>query len=100
MNFRYLWLCFTAAASYKELLQVEQFEDGKVLTTFTFKRTVENSKHYNILPKAIGEVFSSFGVKELHLTFTHGQWRVDRYGYSKNHSPQGANLWTWLETKK
>lgn len=85
---------------YTESLEIEQMDDGKVLAIFNFNRTIKNfNAHYDLLPKAIGEIFSAFKVKEMHLSFTQGRWNPDRWGYNPNHSPAGAQLWTWIDEK-
>ncbi|KND00994.1 GPI-anchor transamidase subunit GPI16 [Spizellomyces punctatus DAOM BR117] len=104
-----LLLALHAAAapeeSYDEKLKLTQFKDGKVLAEFYFTRFISPSavkkakdNHYTLLPRSIGEIIQSFGVKELHLTFTQGTWNHEKWGYSPLSAPGGVQLWSWFET--
>ncbi|KAJ3311300.1 2-oxoglutarate dehydrogenase E1 component [Boothiomyces sp. JEL0838] len=79
--------------SYSESLDIQQYKDGKVLAVWEFKTksTLENN-HYNLLSKSIGEIFKTFQVQELHLTFTRGRWMYDRWGYHPNAVPSGVDV--------
>ncbi|KAF9921164.1 hypothetical protein FBU30_008850 [Linnemannia zychae] len=54
-------------------------------------------KHYNLFPRAIGQILHSFEVEELHLTFTQGRWKYNDWGYPLAPSAgTGVELWAWL----
>jgi phosphatidylinositol glycan class T len=90
------------AAHYSETLELEQFEDGKVFAAFSFKRVISDyeTNHFHLFPKAIGEIFQKFKTKSLSLSFTSGQWNVERFGYSKYQKPKGTTLLAHLENEK
>jgi phosphatidylinositol glycan class T len=88
-----------AGASYAEHLKLTNFKDGKVMATFEHTTISTLSSHYDIFPKALGEIFRAFDVQELHLTLTRGRWRYDRWGYG-NTAPNGVSLHTWLPPLK
>ncbi|KAI8847436.1 Gpi16 subunit, GPI transamidase component-domain-containing protein [Chytridium lagenaria] len=57
----------------KESLTLEQYPNGNVFALFNFTTTADSialSGHYSLLPRAIGEIIRTYGVEELHLTFT------------------------------
>ncbi|KAJ3355172.1 hypothetical protein HDU91_005691 [Kappamyces sp. JEL0680] len=90
---------------FSEALELTQFPDGKVLAEFEFQTKLDWAAfagkldlghHYDLLPRQMGEIIQVFGVDELHLSFTQGRWRSDRWGYNKNVAPSGAHLVTWL----
>ncbi|PIK54259.1 putative GPI transamidase component PIG-T-like [Apostichopus japonicus] len=53
-------------------------------------------QHYDLFPKAVGQIIESHDVKELHLSLTQGLWRHDKWGYPVRSSPPGAELWAWF----
>jgi phosphatidylinositol glycan class T len=57
---------------------------------------VHIDNHYSLFPKTVGEIIQSYGVEELHLTFTQGRWNYDKWGYSPVAAPTGVELWTWF----
>jgi phosphatidylinositol glycan class T len=93
-----------SASGYTEKLNIVQLEDGKLMTEFSFEQIVTrtDSVHYQLFPKAIAEILSTFGVKEMHISFTKGRWRADRYGYGLSPqtppAPPGAHLYAWLNS--
>ncbi|CAG8593041.1 23389_t:CDS:10 [Dentiscutata erythropus] len=88
---------------FKEALTIKPLSDGKLLTHFQFsvkhygyKEGVAFS-HYNIFPRAIGQIFQTYNVRELHLTFTQGRWNYEDWGYpSVSSAGTGVELWAWL----
>ncbi|KAJ3329845.1 hypothetical protein HDU76_007039, partial [Blyttiomyces sp. JEL0837] len=88
-----------------ESVTFEQFHDGRVLAVFNFTRTLDSehisgfkNKHFRLFPKTFGETIQSFGVEELHLTFTQGRWHYDKWGHSDVAAASGVQLWTWFNT--
>ncbi|XP_071823814.1 GPI transamidase component PIG-T-like [Apostichopus japonicus] len=55
-----------------------------------------SGQHYDLFPKAVGQIIESHDVKELHLSLTQGLWRHDKWGYPVRSSPPGAELWAWF----
>lgn len=53
--------------------------------------------HYNLFPKAVGQIIDNYDVRELHLSLTQGLWRHDKWGYPVRSAPPGAELWAWFE---
>ncbi|KAJ3182170.1 hypothetical protein HDU85_003212 [Gaertneriomyces sp. JEL0708] len=89
--------------SYAESLDLTHLGDGKVLAQFTFNSRIgpialqkAQGHHYESLPRPIGEIIQSFGVDELHLTFTQGVWNYEKWGYTAAAAPSGAQLWAWF----
>ncbi|RKO93393.1 GPI transamidase component PIG-T [Blyttiomyces helicus] len=94
---------FPADELFDEDLSLTQFPDGKILAVFNFTRRLgpaawarAQANHYSLLPRPIGELIHSFGVEELHLTFTQGRWNYDRWGYSPVSAASGVQLWSWF----
>lgn len=86
-----------------ETLSLEQFNDGKVMALFNFTRTFTGDSldlfhkgHFSLFPKSFGEIVQSFGVEELHLTFTQGRWQYEKWGYSAVAAAPGVQLWSWF----
>ncbi|KAJ3021574.1 hypothetical protein HKX48_008241 [Thoreauomyces humboldtii] len=93
--------------SYDEKLHLTQLADGKVLAEFRFSRRIgplalaqAAENHYSLLPRAVGEITQSFGVEELHLTFTQGNWNYARWGYSPLSAAAGVQLWSWFDASR
>eukprot|EP00842_Homolaphlyctis_polyrhiza_P002519 jgi/Hompol1/3268/HPOL_003175-RA len=91
------------AMPYSEQLSLTQFADGKVLAEFRFTSilaadVVEQGRHFDLLPRSIGEVFRANDVREMHLTMTQGRWSYDRWGHSTATAPTGLELWTWFDS--
>lgn len=85
------------ADSYKEVLDITQFHDGKTLALFKFSREIDSIEQYShTMPKALAEVIRTFDVQELHLTFTRGRWDLERWGSNSVIAPSGIQLWTWI----
>jgi len=111
MHISWVRLCITSliwgiltydgvAETYQENLELKQFPDGRVLAQLTFERKLPKprlqERHYNLLPKTVGEVIHKFNVSELHLTFTHGRWNYQRWGFHPHSAPVGVQLWAFL----
>ena len=56
-------------------------------------------KHYELFPKALGEVLDKYLVNELHLTLAQGLWQHNKWGYAADDSPPGAELWVWFKER-
>lgn len=93
-----VFLAVTAAEHYEwaEDLTMQQFDDGKVLTHFTWSTEFTESAHFGSFPKGIGEILNIFEVEELSLSMTQGRWDNDVWGYGYNTAPSGVELWTWM----
>lgn len=81
---------------WTEDLTMQQFEDGKVLSHFTWSTQFTSSVHFGSFPKGIGEILNIFDVEELSLEMTQGRWDNDVWGYGFNTAPPGVQLWTWM----
>lgn len=52
--------------------------------------------HYDLFPRALGEIVERYHVRELHLSLTQGLWRHRKWGYPIVDAPPGAQLWVWF----
>lgn len=52
--------------------------------------------HYDLFPRAFGEIIERYHVRELHLSLTQGLWRYQKWGYPISEAPPGAQLWVWF----
>ncbi|XP_076042660.1 phosphatidylinositol glycan anchor biosynthesis class T [Oratosquilla oratoria] len=52
--------------------------------------------HYDLFPRALGEIVEQYHVRELHLSLTQGLWRHRKWGYPVSSAPPGAQLWVWF----
>ena len=52
--------------------------------------------HYNIFPKAIGQIVHACGVQEFHLSLTRGRWKTQLWGYPPVFTPSGVEAWAWF----
>lgn len=95
-----VFLTIAAATARKhewvEDLTIQQFEDSKVLTHFTWSTEFTESVHFGSFPRGIGEILNIFEVEELSLSMTQGRWDNDVWGYGFNTAPSGVELWTWM----
>lgn len=90
------YLIAQCSSSFSESLHLNQYADGKVFAEFKFVTSINSSfDHYSILPKAIGEIVSTYRIQELQLHFTQGRWQHDRWGVQSAH-PAGALL-AWIQ---
>ncbi|XP_033754415.1 LOW QUALITY PROTEIN: GPI transamidase component PIG-T-like [Pecten maximus] len=92
---------------FNEELFIKPFGSGHVMFHFQFTTkwnvSIADEKaytHYRLFPKSLGEVMSTYGVQELHLTQTQGLWRYRHWGYPPEDAPPGAELWTWFQPNK
>lgn len=46
--------------------------------------------------QVIGEMVATYGLGEVHVTFSRGQWVGDRWGSAPIAMPQGVELWAWF----
>ncbi|CAG8469042.1 11666_t:CDS:10 [Ambispora gerdemannii] len=88
----------------EESLTIKPLSDGKLLTHFQFSIQLEGAaregarfNHYNLFPRAIGQIVQQYSARELHLTFTQGRWEYEKWGYPLSFSAgTGVELWAWL----
>ncbi|KAJ1566448.1 hypothetical protein HK405_009774, partial [Cladochytrium tenue] len=92
-----------ASESLSEHLRLEQFDDGRVLSLFNFSRSFRpaavdavSRRYFSLFPKTVGDIVQAFGVAELHLTFSHGRWQYENWGYSPAAAAPGVQLWAWF----
>ncbi|RXG53904.1 GPI transamidase component PIG-T, partial [Armadillidium vulgare] len=77
------------------------FEFTTVWTNKRIKESILNYKdfdfvHYDLFPRAFGEIVERYHVRELHLSLTQGLWRYHKWGYPVVEAPPGAQLWVWF----
>ncbi|KAK7068215.1 hypothetical protein SK128_009728 [Halocaridina rubra] len=96
--------------TFTEELLIKPFPSGHVQSHFEFTTTwrnpeishsIENYKdfefsHYDLFPRALGEIIEAYHVRELHLSLTQGLWRHQIWGYPVVDAPPGAQLWVWF----
>ncbi|XP_060074227.1 GPI transamidase component PIG-T-like [Ylistrum balloti] len=92
---------------FNEELFIKPFGSGHVMFHFQFTTKWNVSiadetaySHYRLFPKSLGEVMSTYGVQELHLSQTQGLWRYRQWGYPPEDAPPGAELWTWFQSNR
>ncbi len=69
--------------SFNEALRLRPASGGDVVAHFDFvtlSRSVDNGDHFNLFPRALGELLAAHGVAELELSLTRGVWRKQRWG--------------------
>ncbi|BFZ13511.1 hypothetical protein BsWGS_16550 [Bradybaena similaris] len=105
----FLSFCATIASGdpkdvFTEELFIKPLSRGYVYSHFQFttkwNASIHDSntfRHYNLFPKALGEVLAKYGVQELHLSQTQGLWRHKFWGYPVHDAPPGAELWVWFK---
>lgn len=54
-------------------------------------------QHYHLFPKSLGDVLTTYKVKELHLSQTQGLWKHEKWGYPPEDAPPGDELWVWFQ---
>ncbi|XP_018025561.1 GPI transamidase component PIG-T [Hyalella azteca] len=100
----------TDESSFSEELLVRPLPSGHVHSHFEFTTKWSNPSiksslesyhdlklsHYDLFPRALGEVVEKYHVRELHLTLTQGLWRHHKWGYPVADAPPGATLWVWF----
>ncbi|XP_045618879.2 GPI transamidase component PIG-T [Procambarus clarkii] len=96
--------------TFKEELVIRPLTSGHVYSHFQFTTawvTPEISRaitdyhdfefsHYDLFPRAFGEIVERYHVRELHLSLTQGLWRHRKWGYPIVDAPPGAQLWVWF----
>lgn len=96
------------ADTYTEDISFRQFRDGNVLAVFNMTtRFAANSDRaqfdatsdYNLVPRSLAQIFKRYNVQEMHLEFTKGRWRDERWGELDHVSPAGVQLWAWMDEK-
>ncbi|KAB7506120.1 GPI transamidase component PIG-T [Armadillidium nasatum] len=97
--------------AFSEELLIRPLPSGHVYSHFEFttlwtnkriKESILNYKdfdfvHYDLFPRAFGEIVERYHVRELHLSLTQGLWRYHKWGYPVVEAPPGAQLWTWKD---
>uniref|UniRef100_A0A2P2I5M2 GPI transamidase component PIG-T-like n=1 Tax=Hirondellea gigas TaxID=1518452 RepID=A0A2P2I5M2_9CRUS len=98
------------SSQFTEELLVRPLPSGHVYSHFEFTTTWSNPEirssvekyndfhlaHYDLFPRALGEVVEKYHVRELHLTLSQGLWRHHKWGYPVADAPPGATLWVWF----
>jgi phosphatidylinositol glycan class T len=49
-----------------------------------------------MFPRALAHVMEKFDVREMHLSFTQGRWRYEKWGESITPAPVGAELFAYF----
>ncbi|XP_048244688.1 GPI transamidase component PIG-T-like [Haliotis cracherodii] len=94
----------SASDTFKEELFIKPLDSGHTYFHFQFT-TIWNASiqdretfhHYRLFPKSLGDVVSTYGVQELHLSQTQGLWRHEKWGYPVEDAPPGAEFWVWFK---
>lgn len=82
----------------EEILQLQPLPNKLVHSLFTFTTRAPTKSisdgHYQLFPKALGEIIEKYGVQELDLSLTQGNWRYSRWGIPTDGSanPSGASI--------
>ncbi|XP_042220880.1 GPI transamidase component PIG-T-like [Homarus americanus] len=96
--------------TFTEELLIRPLSTGHVYSHFEFTTTwatpgisdsINNYRdfefsHYDLFPRAFGEIVERYHVRELHLSLTQGLWRHRKWGYPIVDAPPGAQLWVWF----
>lgn len=96
--------------TFTEELLIKPLASGHVQSHFEFttrwsgpeiEGSIENYRdfefaHYDLFPRALGEIIEAYHVRELHLSLTQGLWRHRMWGYPVIDAPPGAQLWVWF----
>lgn len=97
-------ICKCIEDQFTEELFIKDLDNGYVSANFQFTTNLKHnifkeeiSSHYNLFPKSLGEIISKFEIAELHLTFTQGRWRYNKWGYPTFSAPTGVELWVWFQ---
>ncbi|XP_045300409.1 GPI transamidase component PIG-T isoform X1 [Leopardus geoffroyi] len=89
--------------SLREELVITPLPSGDVAATFQFRTRWDSElqreevSHYRLFPKALGQLISTYSLRELHLSFTQGFWRTRYWGPPFLQAPSGAELWVWFQ---
>ncbi|XP_046564141.1 GPI transamidase component PIG-T-like [Haliotis rubra] len=90
--------------TFKEELFIKPLDSGHTYFHFQFTtiwnasiQDQETFHHYRLFPKSLGDVVSTYGVQELHLSQTQGLWRHEKWGYPVEDAPPGAEFWVWFK---
>ncbi|XP_056020312.1 GPI transamidase component PIG-T-like [Ostrea edulis] len=88
---------------FSEELLIKPFPSGHVMFHFQFTTVwnvsidkPETFQHYHLFPKSLGDVLTTYKVRELHLSQTQGLWKHEKWGYSPEDAPPGVELWVWF----
>jgi len=86
------------AERFEEDLLVRPLPDGNVMTHLTMRTWTRGGgmQHYGMFPKVIGEMVDTYGVGEVHVTMSRGQWIGKRWGSAPVAAPQGVELLAWF----
>lgn len=109
-----LWLAVWGVAradnKFTEELLIRPLASGHIHSHFEFTTTWSSPEiseaihhyrdfefaHYDLFPRALGELVERYHVRELHLSLTQGLWRHRKWGYPVVDAPPGAQLWVWF----
>uniref|UniRef100_A0A8D0BQJ9 Phosphatidylinositol glycan anchor biosynthesis class T n=1 Tax=Salvator merianae TaxID=96440 RepID=A0A8D0BQJ9_SALMN len=90
--------------SLREELLISPLPSGDVAAVFQFRTRWDTDllqrrdvSHYGLFPKALGQLISTYSVRELHLSLTQGFWRTRSWGQPYLQAPPGAELWVWFQ---
>lgn len=50
------------------------------------------------MSRSITELLLNYDIKELHVSFTHGLWRYEKWGYPVIDAAPGAEIWAWFDS--
>lgn len=87
----------TQEETFEEDLLIRPLPDGNIMTHLTMRTSAPvRTNSFGLFPKVIGEIFETYGVGEVHVTFSRGQWVGHRWGTAPVAAPQGVELWAWF----
>jgi len=75
---------------FDESLTLVPLVDGKLVSEFKFVTTTDQHEHFHMFPRALAHVIQKFDVREMHLSFTQGRWRYEKWGAPITPAPVGA----------
>ena len=96
--------CGNKADNFIEELFIKTLPTGQLYSHFQFTTiwnttfASENSKHYRLFPRPLGEVIEKFNVKELHLSLSQNRWQHELWGYPVSDASVGAELLVWFSS--
>lgn len=96
---------YSRAFTFNEELLVENLPDSHVHLHFKFSTIWENDKNnkdksvknYELFPKRLGDIVSTFKMDQLKLTLSQGTWKYDKWGMPSLSAPSGSELWAIFE---
>lgn len=91
---------FNEELFFKTLPSGHIYGHFQFVTTWNTSLNSPASKHYRLFPRALGEIFETYSVKELHLSFSQGRWRHETWGYPVIDASSGAELLAWFQADR